>query len=602
MNSCQRYKALLFALITSLISACGSDSGSPLLPPPPPPPAADITVSGSIYDGAVSGGTLFVFDADTVNAALTAAAEAADRAAALGNAGPLVQISRDVADAESYSLAVPGSAAGSALFFVLDAEGARDAAFGDQPFSLEAVTVAADAGSQMTLNITSHTTLVAIQVRALLDPDGDGTVIDAATIAGEKDVALANARDTFGTSALGDSLFPNDEDPHDTADADVLDTASSDLGLDVRMAAAIAGISNDEAMFLFAADAADGVLDASAPVNFVLDMEQTDALVAIDGAHRLGRARMTDVESVSCASTSTALRRACEFEVLDEYFIGRAVCAHSASEADADTCLESYDDDRADALEECGAVTQARLDLCVATADAVHDPAFGQAFAANFVDPLEIGATITPNPWLPLLQGTEWVYEGTFDEDGETITEVITITVTDRIKLIDGIRCVVVRDVVEIDGELVEDTDDWFAQDTDGNVWYCGEEAKDYEFFDGDVPAVPELVAIDGSFKSGRDGDEAGIQLPAVAVIGDIFRQEVSFANAEDVIEILATDASEVVPAAVCIADCLLTRDFSPLDPGVEENKYYKPNVGKVLEIDLETGNRVELISVTMAP
>ncbi len=80
------------------------------------------------------------------------------------------------------------------------------------------------------------------------------------------------------------------------------------------------------------------------------------------------------------------------------------------------------------------------------------------------------------------------------------------------------------------------------------------------------------------------------------------FCREVSFANAEDVIEILATDGTELVRAAACVANCLVTRDYSPLDPGVEENKYYARGIGKILEVDLETGNRVELISVTMAP
>ena len=173
---------------------------------------------------------------------------------------------------------------------------------------------------------------------------------------------------------------------------------------------------------------------------------------------------------------------------------------------------------------------------------------------------------------------------------------------TDRIKLIDGIRCLVVNDIVEVDGELVEDTDDWFAQDTDGNIWYCGEEAKDYEFTDGDVPSLPELVAIDGSFKAGRDGDEAGILLPSAPTVGDIFRQENSFANAEDVVEIVEIDGSESAVAAACSGTCLVTFDYSPLDPEAQENKYYAPGVGMIVEIDLTTGDRVELISSTLLP
>ena len=75
-----------------------------------------------------------------------------------------------------------------------------------------------------------------------------------------------------------------------------------------------------------------------------------------------------------------------------------------------------------------------------------------------------------------------------------------------------------------------------------------------------------------------------------------------SFANAEDAIEILALDSDESSPAVSCNNNCLQTRDFSPLDPGVEENKYYVPGVGKILEVDLESGDRFELISSTLLP
>ncbi|MEO1247311.1 MAG: hypothetical protein AAFX56_16620 [Pseudomonadota bacterium] len=99
-----------------------------------------------------------------------------------------------------------------------------------------------------------------------------------------------------------------------------------------------------------------------------------------------------------------------------------------------------------------------------------------------------------------------------------------------------------------------------------------------------------------------RDGDEAGILLPFAPTVGDIIRQEVSFANAEDAIEILAIDGSETVPAASCHGACPATLDFSPLDPGVEENKYYAPGIGKIHEVDLETGTRVELVGTAVTP
>jgi len=90
--------------------------------------------------------------------------------------------------------------------------------------------------------------------------------------------------------------------------------------------------------------------------------------------------------------------------------------------------------------------------------------------------------------------------------------------------------------------------------------------------------------------------------LPFVPVVGELIRQEVSFTNAEDIIEILGIDADELSQFAACKGQCLVTRDFSPLDPGVEENKYYLPGIGLLVEIDLETGDRVELINFTNVP
>jgi len=232
-------------------------------------------------------------------------------------------------------------------------------------------------------------------------------------------------------------------------------------------------------------------------------------------------------------------------------------------------------------------VFEARLGLCEDLDDAAHDPMFGEAFAANFVDPLEIGKTVPVNPWFPLETGNHWLYLG----DGESIE----VTVTGETKLIDGVTCVVVWDVASEDGEIVEITQDWYAQDVAGNVWYCGEIARNFEKFEGDDPEIPELVDIDGSWKAGRDGAEPGILLPFDPQVGDVFRQEVAYGEAEDAVEILSVTADEAAPGGACAANCLMTADFTPLEPDVEENKYYVPGIGLIVEIDTETGERVEL-------
>ena len=172
---------------------------------------------------------------------------------------------------------------------------------------------------------------------------------------------------------------------------------------------------------------------------------------------------------------------------------------------------------------------------------------------------------------------------------------MITDTVTDKIKLIEGVTCRVVLDVVEEDGVVIEITDDWFAQDLDGNVWYCGESARDFETFEGDDPEEPELVKIEGSFKAGRVGAKSGIIMLADPQVGDSYREEVALGEAEDFAQVTSITGTESVPAVSCDADCLVTDNFTPIEPGVIEVKYYAPGVGLILEM-VPGGPRVELV------
>ncbi len=292
-----------------------------------------------------------------------------------------------------------------------------------------------------------------------------------------------------------------------------------------------------------------------------------------------------------CSSTAQLQRLACEFDLRDDFYTTRAQCLDNTTLDDSclDDAIAGYDE----GVNECNDVLEARREFCEALEDATHEPEFGPDFAADFVDPLEIGATVTVNPWFPLVAGNRWLYEG-----GD---ESIEVVVTSDTKLIDGITCIVVIDTATEDGVVVERTNDWYAQDASGNVWYCGEISENFEEFEGDETSEPELVDIDGSWKAARDGAEPGILLPFVAVVGDVFRQEFAQGDAEDVIEVLATDATEAVAGGSCAGDCLLTRDFTPLEPDAEENKYYAPGIGLIVEVDVETGDRVELVEFTGA-
>ena len=303
---------------------------------------------------------------------------------------------------------------------------------------------------------------------------------------------------------------------------------------------------------------------------------------------------------VGCTASAQSLFLACGFDVQEGYFEGLAVCGDTTDTEAAATCSEEVAAERTEDTEECGDVLEARIELCDKLDDATHVVAFGEDFADNFVDPLDIGVTVDPNPWFPLVQGNVWVYEASgTDEDGEEIEEEIIVTVTGDIKLIEGIRCLVVNDTVSEDGEVIEDTDDWFAQDKDGNVWYCGEISQEKETFDGDEPPEPELVELEGSWKSGREDAKAGMLLPFAPVVGQVIRTEVLFGDAEDVIEIESLAGTESAEAASCSETCLVTLDYSPLEPGEFENKYYMAGIGLIVETKLGSSERVELVEFT---
>jgi len=200
---------------------------------------------------------------------------------------------------------------------------------------------------------------------------------------------------------------------------------------------------------------------------------------------------------------------------------------------------------------------------------------------ADFVDRVD-------NRYFPLTPGTTFVYEGE-TEDGEAVR--IEDYVTHETKQILGVTCVVVRNRVIENGDLVEETFDWYAQDKDGNVWYFGEDAKEYE--------AGVVVSTEGSWEAGVDGAMPGIIMEANPQVGDFYRQEYYKGEAEDMAEVLSlTESASVIYGS--FDNLLMTREWTPLEPGVVEHDYYAPGVGLILEVMVEGGSeRVELVEIT---
>jgi hypothetical protein len=197
---------------------------------------------------------------------------------------------------------------------------------------------------------------------------------------------------------------------------------------------------------------------------------------------------------------------------------------------------------------------------------------------ADFVDRID-------NPWLPLVPGSEWVYDVSGEEP-----QRITVTVTDRTREVAGVTATVVHDVVRSpDGAVLEDTWDWYAQDVDGNVWYLGEDTTEY-----DARGRPDT---EGSWEAGVDGAEAGLAMAAHPRVGDAYEQEHLAGVAEDRAEVLSLDEQREVPAGG-YDGLLQTEETTPLEPDVVERKYYARGVGTVLEETVAGGSEVvELVS-----
>jgi hypothetical protein len=199
------------------------------------------------------------------------------------------------------------------------------------------------------------------------------------------------------------------------------------------------------------------------------------------------------------------------------------------------------------------------------------------------LDPAEFTTEID-NPYWPMKVGSRWVYRET-DTKG-TVTRV-EVTVTDQTKTIMGIDSVVVHDIVTEGGEVKEDTLDWYAQDADGNIWYMGEDTKEYE--NGKVSSTK------GSWEAGVDGAQAGIIVPAHPKRGLSYREEYYKREAEDAAEVLSLKARTKVPFGTF--DLVLqTRNVTPLEPDLVEEKFYARGVGMVLAITVSGGSDREVL------
>jgi hypothetical protein len=276
-----------------------------------------------------------------------------------------------------------------------------------------------------------------------------------------------------------------------------------------------------------------------------------------------------------CHRTAQAALTSCRAAAESDYWVALGKCDNLSDPAARESCRNQAATDLNDARQTCEEQEDARLEACERLGPAPYDPA---------IDPSNFVARID-NPYFPLTPGTTFVYEGQTEQGFEHDE----FAVTHRTRIILGVRCVEVHDTVMTDGQVTEDTLDWFAQDRDGNVWYFGENTHELE--DG------LITTIDGTFVAGVNGDKPGIIMKAHPAIGDFYRQEFSLNNAEDFAQTVSLSQSVHVPAGT-FHNCLKSKETTPLETDLLEYKFYAPGVGNVLTVDARTGDREELVQI----
>src|SRR5882724_8233711 len=221
------------------------------------------------------------------------------------------------------------------------------------------------------------------------------------------------------------------------------------------------------------------------------------------------------------------------------------------------------------------ATPQSTATGCAAANQADYDPP---------IKPADFSSTID-NPLLSFAAGDVFKFVQT--EGG--IVEQDTMGDT---KLIDGVETLIVHDfLTSPEGDTLEDTFDYFAQDKDGAVWYFGEDTTEYS---------GKVVSTVGSWLAGVDCAKPGIVMPANPKVGERFRQEYLPGEAEDTAEIVDLNASVTVPYG-SFDGCVETKETTALAPGDVENKYYCPGTGLVSSHDvgsIDAGKTEDLTSV----
>jgi hypothetical protein len=186
----------------------------------------------------------------------------------------------------------------------------------------------------------------------------------------------------------------------------------------------------------------------------------------------------------------------------------------------------------------------------------------------KFANPLQVD-----NRWWPLQPGAEMVYEGTAIDGDQRIRRRVVVTVSDLVKVVDGVPAVVLWERDYNNDELVEAELAFYAQDDDGNVWHLGQYPEEYE--DGELVGAPAWI-------TGQQGAKAGLAMLANPTPGPTYSQ--GYGPAVDYLDRARVYklGQETCIALGCYEDVLVTDEFALDEPDARQLKYYAPGVGNI--------------------
>ncbi len=284
----------------------------------------------------------------------------------------------------------------------------------------------------------------------------------------------------------------------------------------------------------------------------------------------------------ACKATAGGGFQSCKADVQSAKALAVGKCANLSDPAERKACKDDAAANAQDEAASCNEQDGLRHDVCQRLGPDPYRPV---------IDPMHFThSTTIDNPLFPLPPGKTFVYEGTVTENPGGF-EHVDFIVTHTTRELKGITCVEVHDRRQLNGKVVEDTRDWFAQDDDGNVWYFGENTTLV-----DERGLP--VDLSGTWTAGVDGAQPGIIMEANPVIGDFYRQEFLLGEAEDLAEVSSLTETVNVPFPPgTFNNCLKTTESAPVAPGDISPKYYFAGVGNLLTVE-PNGDRSELIRI----